>query len=158
GWLARTGRIPLGYLGDEAKTAATFPTVDGVRYVVPGDRARVDDEGAIVLLGRDSATINTGGEKVWAEEVEDALVSHPEVHDVIVVGRPSQRWGSEVVAVVSARSGELDVEALRADLREHLAGYKVPKAFVVVPEVRRGPNGKADRSWAEQAAVADGEA
>ncbi|MGI9601553.1 MAG: acyl-CoA synthetase [Acidimicrobiales bacterium] len=155
GWLARSGRIPLGYLGDPEKTAATFPEVAGVRYVVPGDRARVDADGAIVLLGRDSACINTGGEKVWAEEVEDAVGSHPGVADVIVVGRPSPRWGSEVVAVVACNA-ELDLDEIRQHVRGSLAGYKVPKAFVVVAKVERGPNGKADRRWAADVAAADG--
>ena len=153
GWLVRCGRIPLGYLGDPDKTAETFPVVDGVRYVLPGDRARIDRDGSIVLLGRDSACINTGGEKVWAEEVEDALVSHPDVRDVIVVGRPSARWGSEVVAVLSGSPG-LHLDGLRDHLRASLAGYKIPKAFIVVPEVVRGPNGKADRRWAAEQAAA----
>ncbi|MGV3759986.1 MAG: AMP-binding protein, partial [Actinomycetota bacterium] len=105
GWLAQTGRVPLGYLGDPAKTAATFPTVDGVRYAVAGDRARVLADGSIELHGRDSVSINTGGEEVFAEEVEQALKHHPAVFDALVVGRPSERWGQEVVAVVQLAPG-----------------------------------------------------
>ena len=103
GWLAQTGRVPRGYLGDPDKTARTFPIVDGVRYAVAGDRARVLADGSVELLGRDSVTINTGGEKVFAEEVEQAIKRHPDVFDVVVVGRPSERWGQEVVAVVQLR-------------------------------------------------------
>ena len=92
-WLAKSGRIPLGYLGDEEKTERTFPIVDGVRYSVPGDRARIRADGVVELLGRDSVTINSGGEKIFAEEVEQALMHHPGVYDVVVCGRPSERWG-----------------------------------------------------------------
>ena len=106
GWLARRDLIPLGYLGDAAKTAKTFPTIDGVRWSVPGDRARYLEDGRIELLGRDSVTINSGGEKIFAEEVERAIAAHPHVYDVVVVGRPSERWGSEVVAVVQFAEGK----------------------------------------------------
>src|SRR5690606_18270837 len=99
GWLTQTGRVPLGYLGDPEKTQATFPVIDGRRHAVPGDRARVLADGSIELHGRDSVTINTGGEKVFAEEVEVAVKAHPAVFDCLVVGRPSERWGQEVVAV-----------------------------------------------------------
>src|SRR6185369_7004738 len=101
GWFAKAGRVPLGYLGDRAKTERTFPTLDGVRYSVPGDRARHLESGLIEVLGRDSVTINSGGEKIFAEEVEQALKHHPAVYDVVVCGRPSERWGQEVVAVVA---------------------------------------------------------
>ena len=101
GWLAQRGYVPLGYKGDAAKTAKTFPVIDGVRYAVPGDRARHRIEGRIELLGRDSVTINSGGEKIFVEEVETAIASHPAVADVVVTGRPSERWGQEVVAVVA---------------------------------------------------------
>ncbi|HEV7762946.1 MAG TPA: AMP-binding protein [Acidimicrobiales bacterium] len=150
GWLAQRGRVPLGYLGDPDKTAATFPVVDGARYSVPGDRVRWSDDGRIELLGRESVTINTGGEKVFAEEVEQAITSHPAVVDAIVVGRPHPRWGQEVVAVVAARNGDAppsDAE-LGAHCRQTVAGYKVPKAFVWVDEVRRSPSGKPDYAWA----------
>ena len=155
GWLAQAGRVPLGYLGDPAKTAATFPVVAGVRHAVAGDRVRLRPDGTLDLLGRDSVTINTGGEKVFAEEVEQALTSHPSVADAVVVGRPSDRWGSEVVAVLSARPGA-DVPpdaALRDHCRTTLAGYKVPKAFHWVDEVARSPAGKPDYAWARAVAT-----
>lgn len=149
GWLASRGRMPLGYLNDEAKTSATFPTIDGVRWIIPGDRARLVDEGVVQLLGRDSITINTGGEKVFAEEVEGAVVLHPDVIDCTVVGRTDPQWGQAIVAVVSLRPGAtLTVEQLREFCDGRLARYKLPKDIVVVPEVMRGPAGKADYAWA----------
>jgi 3-oxocholest-4-en-26-oate---CoA ligase len=155
GWLARRDRVPLGYLGDAEKTARTFPTIDGVRWAVPGDRADLLDDGRIALLGRDSVTINSGGEKVFAEEVERALTEHDAVRDVVVVGRPSQRWGSEVVAVVQLHDGvDVTDDDLLATCREHVAGYKVPKAVVRVAEVERSPSGKADYRWAARTAAA----
>lgn len=152
GWLATTGPIPRGYLGDPDKTAATFPLIDGVRYVVAGDRARWTSDGGIELLGREAATINTGGEKVFAEEVEAAVRSHPAVADAVVVGRPSQRWGSEVVAVVALRPGgeDVDDDELREACAGSLARYKLPRAFVRVPEVQRTPSGKSDYAWARR--------
>jgi 3-oxocholest-4-en-26-oate---CoA ligase len=147
GWLAAAGRVPLGYLGDAVKTAATFPTMDGLRYTIPGDRVLLRSDGLVDLLGRDSGMINTGGEKVFAEEVERALVMHPGVHDAVVCARPSARWGSEVVAVVSADDA-IDDDAMRDTVRAQLASYKVPKAIIRVPEIRRGPNGKVDLAWA----------
>ncbi|HJQ05476.1 MAG TPA: AMP-binding protein [Nocardioides sp.] len=155
GWLGRQGPIPLGYLGDRAKTERTFPVIDGVRTVLPGDRARLLADGSIELLGRDSVTINTGGEKVFAEEVETALADHPAVADVVVVGRPSERWGNEVVAVVQIEEG---CAASDDDLVEHagrsLARYKLPKAIVRVDSVLRSPAGKADYRWARETAAA----
>jgi fatty-acyl-CoA synthase len=151
GWLAQTGRVPRGYLGDEAKTRATFPVIDGVRHAVAGDRARLRADGSIELLGRDSVTINTGGEKVFAEEVETALKTHPSVHDAVVCGRPSERWGQEVVGVVAFRDGRRATEAeLRDHCRSALADFKVPKAVVVVGDVVRSPSGKADYRWARE--------
>ena len=105
GWLAKTGRLALGYLGDPEKTAHTYPVIDGVRYAVPGDRARRLDDEIVELRGRDSMTINSGGEKIFAEEVEAALKTHPAVYDCLVAGRPSERWGHEVVAIVRVREG-----------------------------------------------------
>jgi acyl-CoA synthetase (AMP-forming)/AMP-acid ligase II len=149
GWLAATGPIPRGYLGDPARTQATFPVLDGVRYVVAGDRARVRADGGVELLGRDAATINTGGEKVFAEEVESALKAHPAVLDAVVVGRPSPRWGQEVVAVVALRAGtDVSDAELRATAGGELARYKLPKAFVRVEAVQRTASGKADYGWA----------
>jgi fatty-acyl-CoA synthase len=150
GWLAQTGRVPRGYLGDEEKTRRTFPVVDGVRYAVAGDRARVTADGAVELHGRDAATINTGGEKVFAEEVEQALKHHPAVFDAVVVGRPSARWGQEVVAVVQLRTDEPDPsdDELRETAAAHIARYKLPKGVVRVPVVERSPSGKPDYRWA----------
>lgn len=155
GWLAQTGRVPLGYLGDPDKTARTFPMVEGIRHAVAGDRARLLEDGSLELHGRDSVTINTGGEKVFAEEVEEALKRHPAVFDAVVVGRPSERWGQEVVGVVQLRPGQADVsdEELRAAAAEHLARYKLPKVFVRVATVERSPSGKPDYRWALAAAT-----
>ena len=150
GWLAQEGRVPLGYLGDEMKTARTFPTIDGVRYSVPGDRARVNADGLLELHGRDSVTINSGGEKIFAEEVEAALAHHPSVYDVIVTGRDSQRWGQEVVAVVQLRDDfAATQDELLAVCGQHIARYKFPKDIVFVDQVLRSPAGKADYRWAK---------
>ncbi len=154
GWLAQSGRVPRGYLGDPDKTRRTFPVVGGVPTAVAGDRARHRADGSIELLGRDSATINTGGEKVFGEEVETVLKAHPAVFDAIVCGRASQRWGQEVVALVSLRAGHNAAdEDLRQWCRDRLADFKAPKAFVYVEEVRRSPSGKADYRWARATAA-----
>ncbi len=154
GWLAQRGHVPLGYKGDAAKTAKTFPVIDGVRYAVPGDRARHRADGAIELLGRDSVTINSGGEKIFVEEVETAIASHPAVADVVVTGRPSERWGQEVVAVVALAEGaSADADELVAHAARSLARYKLPKAVVFRPVIERSPSGKADYRWASEQAV-----
>jgi 3-oxocholest-4-en-26-oate---CoA ligase len=157
GWLAQTGRVPLGYLGDADKTSQTFPLIDGVRYSVPGDRARLTADGAIELYGRESVTINSGGEKIFAEEVEQAIAHHPDVYDVVVAGRPSERWGQEVVAIVHLRDGASpDSDALLVEAATHVARYKLPKVIRFVPAIVRSPAGKADYRWAkEQAALPD---
>lgn len=156
GWLAQRGHVPLGYLGDEAKTAATFPVIDGTRFAVPGDRAIWRADGIIELLGRDSVTINSGGEKIYAEEVEQAIARHPKVYDVVVVGRPSERWGSEVVAVVQPAEGEeVTAEELLEAISSTLARYKLPKAFLFRDTIVRSPAGKADYRWARAQAEAD---
>jgi fatty-acyl-CoA synthase len=154
GWLARRDLIPLGYLGDAAKTARTFPTIDGVRWSVPGDKAIINDDGSIELLGRDSVTINSGGEKVFAEEVERAVAAHSSVYDVVVVGRPSERWGSEVVAIVQFAEGATasDDEIVEVCTRS-IARYKIPKAFIHTDKVVRSPAGKADYRWAKAVAA-----
>ena len=153
GWLARRDLIPLGYLGDEAKTARTFPTIDGVRWSVPGDKARALDDGRIELLGRDSVTINSGGEKIFAGEVERAIAAHPHVYDVVVAGRPSERWGSEVVAIVQLAEGASVTDAELVEVCERtIARYKIPKEFVRTPKVVRSPAGKADYRWAKSVA------
>ncbi|MEO2166557.1 MAG: AMP-binding protein, partial [bacterium] len=153
GWFAKGGNVPLGYLDDEEKTARTFPQIGGARYSVPGDRARHLEDGTIEVLGRDSVTINSGGEKIFAEEVELALRHHPAVYDVVVAGRPSERWGQEVVAVVQLRAGESEAgaaEALREECGRHIARYKLPKSFVFREAIVRSPSGKADYRWARR--------
>lgn len=154
GWLAQRGHVPLGYKGDATKTAATFPVIEGVRYAVPGDRARHRADGTIELLGRDSVTINSGGEKIFAEEVETAIASHPAVVDVVVAGRPSERWGQEVVAVVALAEGAgADADELVAHAAQSLARYKLPKAIVFRSVIQRSPSGKADYRWAREQAA-----
>ncbi len=156
GWLAQGGRVPRGYLGDPDKTARTFPVIDGIRYSVPGDRARLLADGTIELHGRDAVTINTGGEKVFAEEVEAALKVHRSVIDAIVVGRPSPRWGSEVAAIVVIRDGEaVDDEELRESCAQHLARYKLPRTIVRRDHVMRSPAGKPDYAWAREQVLAE---
>jgi len=155
GWTARTGRVPLGYLGDRAKTEDTFPIIDGLRISVPGDRARLAPDGSIVMLGRDSMVVNTGGEKVFVEEVEAVLRQHDDIVDALVVGRPSDRFGQEVVALVQLRAG---AEALGpAEIRElvatSLARFKAPRAVAICDRVHRHANGKADYAWARTAAL-----
>jgi fatty-acyl-CoA synthase len=128
--------------------------IDGVRYAVPGDRAQIEPDGSLRLLGRDSVTINTGGEKVFAEEVEHALKHHPAVYDAVVVGTPHERWGQQVTALVRLRPGEAPSEdALLAEAGTHIAAYKLPKRFVFVDEIERSPSGKADYRWAQATAL-----
>ncbi|KAB2347937.1 AMP-binding protein [Actinomadura rudentiformis] len=154
GWLAKGGLLPLGYLNDPVKTAATFIVLDGERLVVAGDRARLRADGTVEVHGREATTINTGGEKVFAEEVETVLRDLPGVADALVVGRPSERWGTEIVAVLRL---DRDAAPTDDDLREgcaaHLARYKIPKAFLRTEQGLRLPNGKADYA-AARAAVA----
>jgi 3-oxocholest-4-en-26-oate---CoA ligase len=149
GWFAQSGRVPLGYLGDPEKTAQTFQVVEGVRYSIPGDRARLREDGSIEVLGRDSMTINSGGEKIFVEEVEQALKRHPSVQDAVVCGVTSERWGSEVAAVVQLRAGAgATEESLVEECRRHLARYKVPKRFAFRDAIERSPSGKPDYAWA----------
>ena len=155
GRLALGHPLPEGYFKDPAKTEATFPTIGGRRWSIPGDWATVEADGSIVLLGRGSECINTGGEKVYPEEVEEALKVHPAVADCNVVGVDDERWGQAVTAVVQLReSAAVDGEALRSDVRDRLAGYKVPKRFVFVERIQRLPNGKSDYPWARGVAGA----
>jgi fatty-acyl-CoA synthase len=154
GWTARRGRVPLGYLGDQARTEETFPIVDGERIAIPGDRAQLLPNGRIVMLGRDALVVNTGGEKVFVEEVEEVLRRHPDIADALVVGRPSERFGQEVVAVVAPIEGAVvDGAALREFVARDIARFKAPRAVAVVDRVRRHANGKADYTWAKEAAL-----
>ncbi len=154
GKVATSGFVPLGYYKDPEKSAATFKEIDGVRYSFPGDYATVEADGSITLLGRGSVCINTGGEKVFPEEVEEAVKRHESVYDCLVVGVPDDRFGERVVAVTSFREGQEAAEGEVIDFtRDHLAGYKLPKQILVVDTVRRAPNGKADYKWAKQAAL-----
>ncbi len=153
GWLAKSGRLALGYLGDAEKTAKTYPVINGVRYVVPGDRAVLTSDGHVEMRGRDSVTINSGGEKIFAEEVEMAVKSHPSVLDCVVTGRPSERWGNEVVAIVHLRSDSTTSnQDLIEEAAKHIARYKLPKDFVYIDHIVRSPSGKADYRWAKSIA------
>jgi 3-oxocholest-4-en-26-oate---CoA ligase len=149
GWLAKGGPIPLGYLDDPERTKVTFPIVAGHRFAISGDRARILADHSIELLGRDSTTVNSGGEKVFVEEVEAVLTSIEGISDALVVGRPSEIWGSELAAVIST-----DIDVSDAELRDlcadHLARYKIPKVFHRVPQVPRHPNGKPDYAEARR--------
>jgi 3-oxocholest-4-en-26-oate---CoA ligase len=151
GRLARSGHIPLRYHKDPEKTARTFTEIDGVRYSIPGDLARVEDDGTITLLGRGSNCINSGGEKVFPEEVEGAVKSHPDVFDVLVVGAPDERFGQRVVAIVQPRQGRRPtLEDVGDHVRTQIAGYKVPRQVHLVDEIRRHPSGKPDYRWAQE--------
>lgn len=158
GMLARTGRIPLGYYKDEEKTAKTFVhDADGKRWVIPGDYATVEADGTITLFGRGSVSINSGGEKIFPEEVEAALKSHPAVFDAVVVGVPDERFGQRVAAVVAPRPGqEPTLEELAEHARTKIAGYKVPRELHLVESVTRSPSGKADYRWARSVATGEG--
>ncbi|MFE3189291.1 acyl-CoA synthetase [Nocardia sp. NPDC059240] len=152
GWVAKTGNVPIGYYKDPVKTDKLFRTVDGVRMVITDDRARVEADGSVTLIGRGNMVINTGGEKVFPEEVESILKAHPAVYDAIVIGVAHERWGQQVAAVVSAASGAIDFEALAAHVRAHLAGYKLPRRIWVAESVSRTPSGKPDYRWAKSCA------
>jgi acyl-CoA synthetase (AMP-forming)/AMP-acid ligase II len=148
GRLATRGRVPLGYHGDDERSARTFVTIDGERYSLPGDRAVVDADGTVHLVGRGATCINTGGEKVYPEEVEAALLTHPRVRDAIVVGVADDRYGAAVAAVVACDGDPVELDELREHCRASLAGYKLPRRLVVVDAVRRSPAGKPDHAWA----------
>ncbi|ASU85401.1 acyl-CoA synthetase [Nocardiopsis gilva YIM 90087] len=153
GQVARSGRVPLGYYKDREKTAATFVEAGGVRYTLTGDMATVEADGTVTVHGRGSVCINTGGEKVFPEEIESVLKGHPQVSDAVVVGVDDDRFGQRVAAVVSAVGG-VAAPDLDAFVRERVAGYKVPRQYRMVPEVRRSPSGKADYRWARRVAAA----
>ena len=149
GKIARTGDIPVGYYNDPIKTAEVFIMVDGVRYVMPGDFATLEEDGTITLLGRGSVVINSGGEKIFPEEVESAVRSHPAVTDAIVCGAPDERWGQTVAAIVAPRPGrEVTLEEIQEHCRTHIAGYKLPRLLFVVESIQRSPSGKPDYPWA----------
>ncbi|HWP64653.1 MAG TPA: acyl-CoA synthetase [Candidatus Limnocylindria bacterium] len=154
GWLARAGHVPLGYYKDAAKTARTFPIVGATRYAVPGDHARVLADGTIEVLGRGSVCINSGGEKIYPEEIEQVLRKHPAVYDAVVVGTPDERFGERVTAVVQPRPGAtVTHEELAQFAGQSLARYKLPKSTVLVDHVVRSPSGKPDYRWAKATAV-----
>jgi 3-oxocholest-4-en-26-oate---CoA ligase len=150
GRLATCGHVPIGYYNDPAKTAETFVEFDGRRWALPGDMATVEEDGTIRLLGRGSLCINTGGEKVYPEEVEAVLKMHPLVADAVVVGQRSEQWGERVAAVIQPSDLSIppNLESLSSYCRSHLAGYKVPRDLVIVAEVIRSASGKADYKWA----------
>ena len=151
GKLATPGLVPLGYYKDPVKSAETFVEIEGKRFSIPGDYARVESDGSITLLGRGSNCINTAGEKVYPEEVEEAIKKHDDITDCLVVGVSDKRFGQRIVAV--AASLESVSENMLIDFaRLHLAGYKVPKNVIFVEEIRRAPNGKADYKWAQKTA------
>lgn len=151
GFLAKKGNIPVGYYKDEKKTAETFRTINGVRYAIPGDYAVVEADGTVTMLGRGSVSINSGGEKIYPEEVEAALKAHPDVFDALVVGVPDPRYGQQVAAVVAARPGcRPSLGELDSLVRSQIAGYKVPRSLWFVDEVKRSPAGKPDYRWAKE--------
>ncbi|MER6671877.1 acyl-CoA synthetase [Streptomyces sp. NPDC000983] len=157
GRVAQCGHVPLGYYNDPAKSAETFFERDGARWVLLGDMATVDEEGVVTVLGRGSQCINTGGEKVYPEEVEQALKSHPDVYDALVAGVPDAKWGHRVAAVVQLREGaeRPSLADVQAHCRSRLAGYKIPRRLVVTDSIRRSPSGKADYRWARETAASD---
>ncbi|CRK54308.1 Long-chain-fatty-acid--CoA ligase FadD19 [Rhodococcus sp. RD6.2] len=154
GWLAKLGNVPVCYYNDPVKSAEIFREVDGGRAVVTGDRARIEDDGSITLLGRGNMVINTGGEKVFAEEVEAVVKAHPDIYDAIVIGVADERWGSRVATVVRLRDGvDADFESIEKHTRSQLAGYKIPRAFWITSDVARTPSGKPDYGWAKNHAA-----
>ena len=155
GFVARSGNIPVGYFGDPVKSAETFQTIGGRLWAVSGDSARMDEDGHMTVFGRGSTCITTGGEKVFPEEVEEALRTHPAIFDAVVTGQSDERWGERVVGIVSARKDTAvpDYDAVKTHLAERLAGYKLPKALVWVEAVKRSPAGKQDYRWAKDVAA-----
>jgi acyl-CoA synthetase (AMP-forming)/AMP-acid ligase II len=156
GRLARGGHVPVGYYKDPEKSARTFLEIDGKRFSVPGDMARIEEGNRITLLGRGSNCVNTGGEKVYPEEVEMAVKAHPAVYDCLVVGVPDEKYGQAVAAVVELREGAtLELDELREFLRAHLSGYKLPRSLTIVPQVPRNATGKAQYPAAKEMALAN---
>ncbi|MCU1449413.1 MAG: acyl-CoA synthetase [Acidimicrobiales bacterium] len=155
GRVALRGHVPVGYYKDPKKTAATFKEIDGVRWVLPGDMAMVEEDGTVLVLGRGSVCINSGGEKIYPEEVEAALKSHPDVFDAVVVGVPDEKWGERVTALVQARGGHApNPDDIVAHCRTKVAGYKVPRQVFLIEGLERSPSGKPDYPWARKRAAA----
>ena len=154
GLIARSGNTPVGYFGDPEKSAEVFQTIEGRLWAISGDAARLDPDGMITVFGRGSTCINSGGEKIFPEEVEEALRTHPRILDAVVAGQADARWGERVVGIVSQREGAArpSDEEVRDFLRERLAGYKLPKALVWVDAVKRSAAGKQDYRWAKDVA------
>ncbi|HET9874281.1 MAG TPA: acyl-CoA synthetase, partial [Mycobacterium sp.] len=151
GIIAKRGHIPVGYYKDPVKTSETFKTINGVRYAIPGDYAQVEADGSVTMLGRGSVSINSGGEKIYPEEVEGALKAHPDVFDALVVGVPDPRYGQHVAAVLQPRPGTRpSLAELDSFARSEIAGYKVPRSLWIVDEVKRSPAGKPDYRWAKE--------
>jgi acyl-CoA synthetase (AMP-forming)/AMP-acid ligase II len=149
GKIARSGDVPLGYYNDPVKSAEVFINVDGTRYSMPGDFATIEEDGSITLLGRGSVCINSGGEKIFPEEVESAVRSHPDVFDAIVVGADDERWGQRVAAIICPRADRHPtLEEVQQHCREAIAGFKVPRQLHVVDAILRSPSGKPDYRWA----------
>ncbi len=153
--MAVKGILPVGYYKDPEKTATTFPIVDGVRWSVPGDHARIESDGTITLLGRGSVSINTGGEKVYPEEVEEVLKEHPAVRDAVVVGVPDDRFGEVICAWVEPVDDAVDADSLIVHAKSRLAGYKAPRHVLLTPSVGRSPAGKVDYARLKREAAAE---
>jgi acyl-CoA synthetase (AMP-forming)/AMP-acid ligase II len=154
GIFARSGHIPVGYFNDPVKTAKTFVMVEGKRWLLTGDSARLEADGSITVFGRGSNCINSGGEKIFPEEVEQALKNHPAVFDALVVATPDERWGQKVTAVIASRGQAPTLEDLQQEARKHIAGYKVPRELHVVDEIPRQPSGKPNYAKAREIALA----
>jgi acyl-CoA synthetase (AMP-forming)/AMP-acid ligase II len=153
GIFARSGHIPTGYYNDPEKTARTFVEIDSRRWLLTGDSARLEADGSITVFGRGSNCINSGGEKIFPEEVEQALKAHPQVFDALVVATPDERWGQKVTAVIAVRAGDRPtLESLQEEARKHIAGYKLPRELHIVAEIPRAPSGKPDYARARQIA------
>jgi acyl-CoA synthetase (AMP-forming)/AMP-acid ligase II len=155
GDFSRSGYIPRGYYNDPEKTAKTFVDVDGKIWLLTGDQAKLEEDGeSMTIYGRGSNCINSGGENIFPEEVEQALKAHPEVYDCLVVATPHDRWGSQVTAVISTRGGaKPSLENIQEEARKHIAGYKVPRQLHIADEIGRLPNGKPDYTWAKEYAL-----